>query len=149
MQPDRRLIYLMNVGFRRLQRGVEQHMLAGKNLTAAQAGVLFILGRKDGALIGEVADALDLVPSAMTGLATRMERAGFIRRKRDDQDSRALRLYLTPAGRDARRHASVRAQALNARLTEGFSDAEIEIVSRWLTSLQHKFPKDIEPSETE
>jgi DNA-binding MarR family transcriptional regulator len=149
MQPDRRLIYLMSVGFRRLQRGMEQHMLAGQNLSAAQAGVLFVLGQKDGALIGEVADALDLVPSAMTGLATRMERAGFIRRKRDDQDSRALRLYLTPAGRDARKHATARAQGLNAKLIEGFLDAEIDVVSRWLTSLQRKFPKDTEQSQTE
>ena len=149
MQPDRRLIYLMSVGFRRLQRGMEQHMLAGQNLSAAQAGVLFVLGQKDGALIGEVADALDLVPSAMTGLATRMERAGFIRRKRDDQDSRALRLYLTPAGRDVRKHATARAQALNARLTEGFTDAEIDVVSRWLTSLQRKFPKDTGQSQPE
>ena len=149
MQPNRRLIYLMSVGFRRLQRGMEQHMLAGQNLSATQAGVLFVLGQKDGALIGEIADALDIVPSAMTGLATRMERAGFIRRKRDDRDSRALRLYLTPAGRDVRKQATARAQALNARLTEGFSDAEIDVVSRWLTSLQHKFPKDTEPSQTE
>jgi hypothetical protein len=30
---------------------------------------------------------------------------------------------------------------LNARLNEGFTDAEIEIVARWLASLQAKFPK--------
>jgi hypothetical protein len=30
---------------------------------------------------------------------------------------------------------------VNARLTDGFTDAEIDIVARWLTSLQGKFPK--------
>jgi hypothetical protein len=30
---------------------------------------------------------------------------------------------------------------INARLTEGFSDAEIEVVARWLASFQSKFPK--------
>ena len=30
---------------------------------------------------------------------------------------------------------------INARLTEGFTDAEIEIVARWLTSFQTKFPR--------
>jgi hypothetical protein len=29
---------------------------------------------------------------------------------------------------------------LNARLTEGFTDAEIDVVARWLASLQTKFP---------
>jgi hypothetical protein len=30
---------------------------------------------------------------------------------------------------------------VNARLTEGFTEAEIDVVARWLTSLQSKFPK--------
>ena len=29
---------------------------------------------------------------------------------------------------------------LNARLTEGFTEAEIDVVARWLTSLQTRFP---------
>jgi hypothetical protein len=38
---------------------------------------------------------------------------------------------------------------MNAKLIEGFSEAEIDVVSRWLTSLQRKFPKDTEQSQTE
>ena len=59
MKPDRRLIFLMTVGYRRLQRGLEQEMLAQDGLTSAQSGVLFFLGQNDGALIGDVASALD------------------------------------------------------------------------------------------
>jgi hypothetical protein len=29
---------------------------------------------------------------------------------------------------------------LNAKLTEGFTAAEIDVIARWLTSLQTKFP---------
>lgn len=142
MKPDRRLIFLMTVGYRRLQRGLEQHMLAEDGLTSAQSGVLFFLGRNDGALIGDVAGALDLVPSAITGLADRMERAGLIKRKRDISDGRAQRVYLTEAGEKIRKRAVAQAQAINASLMEGFSEKEIDVVSRWLTSLQTKFPKD-------
>ena len=141
MTPDRRLIFLMNVGFRRLQRGLEQQMLADDGLTSAQSGVLFFLGRNDGALIGDISGALDLVPSAMTGLADRMERAGLIQRKRDGADGRGQRIYLTEMGRKVRKRAVAQAQAVNAALMEGFSDEEIDVVSRWLTSLQTKFPK--------
>ena len=98
MTTDRRLIFLMTVGYRRLQRGIEQHMLAEDGLTSAQSGVLFFLGRNDGALIGDISAALDIVPSAITGLADRMERAGLIKRKRDGADGRAQRVYLTEAG---------------------------------------------------
>jgi DNA-binding MarR family transcriptional regulator len=142
--PDRRLIFLLAVGQRRLQRWVEQQMVAENGLTSAQSGVLFFLGRHDGALIGEVAEALDLVPSAMTGLADRMERAGLVQRKPDGADGRAWRVYLTPAGQSVRKRAVARTQTLNSKLMEGFSDKEIDIVARWLTSLQSKFPKDSE-----
>lgn len=139
---DRRLIFLLNVGQRRLQRWTEQQMLAEGSLTSAQSGVLFFLGRRDGALIGEVADALDLVPSAMTGLADRMERGGLVVRRPDDVDGRSSRLYLTPAGHSMRKRAVACTAALNSKLMDGFSDAEIDVVSRWLISLQSKFPKE-------
>lgn len=142
MKPDRRLIFLMTVGYRRLQRGLEQEMLAQDGLTSAQSGVLFFLGHNDGALIGDVASALDLVPSATTGLADRMERAGLIERKRDEKDGRVQRVYLTEEGKKVRKRAVGRAQAINARLMDGFTDKEIDVVSRWLISLQTKFSRD-------
>jgi DNA-binding MarR family transcriptional regulator len=142
MKPDPRLIFLMTVGYRRLQRGLEQQMLAEDGLTSAQSGVLFFLGRNDGALIGDISTSLDLVPSAITGLADRMERAGLILRNRDEADGRAQRVYLTEAGEKIRKRAVTQARAINATLMEGFSDDEIDVVSRWLTSLQTKFPKD-------
>ncbi|HEX7883261.1 MAG TPA: MarR family winged helix-turn-helix transcriptional regulator [Afipia sp.] len=142
MKPDPRLIFLMTVGYRRLQRGLEQQMPAEDGLTFAQSGVLFFLGRNDGALIGDVSTSLDLVPSAVTGLADRMERAGLILRKRDEEDGRAQRVYLTETGEKIRKCAATQARTINATLMEGFSDDEIDVVSRWLTSLQTKFPKD-------
>ncbi len=117
-------------------------MLAEDGLTSAQPGVLFFLGRTDGALIGDISAALDLVPSAITGLADRMERAGLIKRKRDDEDGRAQRVYLTETGEKIRKRAVAQARAINATLMQGFSSDEIDVVSRWLTSLQKKFPKD-------
>jgi hypothetical protein len=68
--PDRRLVFLLNVAHRRVQRYVEAKMAAKGGLTAAQSGALFVLGQQEGALIGEAAEALDLAPSAMTGWST-------------------------------------------------------------------------------
>jgi hypothetical protein len=30
---------------------------------------------------------------------------------------------------------------INARLTEGFTEAEINVVARWLTTVQTRFPR--------
>ena len=103
---------------------------------------LEFLGRNDGALIGDVSQALDIMPSAMTGLADRMERAGLVKRRRDGEDGRSQRLHLTSAGQELGKRAATRTRVINNRLMDGFSEAEIDVVSRWLTSLQDKFPKD-------
>ena len=138
---DRRLIFLLNAGQRRVQRWIEAKMAAKGGLTAAQSGVLFLLGDQDGVLIGEAADALDLAPSAMTGLIDRMTRAELVERQADPKDGRAMRLCLTDKGRAARAAAKSGLDGVNAHLTDGFTDAEIAVVARWLASLQTKFPK--------
>jgi DNA-binding MarR family transcriptional regulator len=100
-----------------------------------------VLGRRDGVLMGEAGAALDLGMPGISGLAERMVEAGLIEKRADPDDGRASRLWLTPAGRKGLARTKARVAELNARLTEGFSDAEIDIVSRWLTSVQGKFPK--------
>ncbi|MBB2925615.1 MarR family winged helix-turn-helix transcriptional regulator [Paraburkholderia silvatlantica] len=134
-----RLVYLLNVGQRRLQRW-SQARAAGGGVTAAQAGLLFFLGDRDGALMSEAAAALDLGAPGMSGLADRTEKAGLIERRADETDGRVSRLWLTEAGRTARQKSKLRMKDLNARLTEGFTEAEIDVVARWLTSLQTRFP---------
>jgi DNA-binding MarR family transcriptional regulator len=144
MKPsaDRRLIFLLNVGQRRLNRWIESRLGAEGGASAAQAGALFFLARNDGALIGEIAEALDLAPSAMTGLADRLSKGGLAQRRRDEQDGRATRLYLTDAGREKLQTASRGLASINTKLREGFSEAEMEVVARWLLSLQTRFSND-------
>lgn len=136
---EHRLIYLLNVAQRRLQRQSRTTTTAG-SVTAAQSGLLFFLGTNDGALMSEAAAALQLGAPGMSGLADRTERAGLIERRPDDTDGRASRLWLTEAGRAVRQRSRARVKALNAKLTEGFTPEEIDVVARWLTSLQTKFP---------
>ncbi|QGZ59278.1 MarR family winged helix-turn-helix transcriptional regulator [Paraburkholderia acidiphila] len=133
-----RLVYLLNVGQRRLQRWSQARAASG-GVTAAQAGLLFFLGESNGALMSEAAAALDLGAPGMSGLAERTEKAGLIERRADENDGRASRLWLTEAGRAARQRSKLRMKDLNAKLTEGFTEAEIDVVARWLTSLQTRF----------
>ncbi len=142
MSPRRepRLVFLLTVGQRRLQRWMAaraQH----SGVTAAQSGLLFNLGQRDGVLMGEAGAALDLGPPGISGLVDRMTAANLIKRRADPEDGRAWRLWLTPAGRTALAQATAGLVEVNARLTEGFTEAEIDVVARWLTSLQTRFPR--------
>ena len=139
-RPDRRLVFLLNVAQRRLQRWVASRTESNQ-VTATQSGLLFILGQRDGILMGEAGTALDLGPPGISGLVDRMTALGLIKRRADPEDGRAWRLWLTPAGRAALGQSKAGLSEINARLTEGFTEAEIEIVARWLTSFQTKFPR--------
>ena len=134
-----RLIYLLSVAHRRLQRWMAAQPQS--TVTPAQAGLLFILGRQDGVLMGEAGAALDLGPAGISGLVDRTAAASLVERRAYREDGRAWRIWLTPKGRTALAQAKADAAAVNAALTEGFTAAEIDIVARWLTSIQDKFPR--------
>jgi DNA-binding MarR family transcriptional regulator len=139
-RPDRRLIFLLSVAQRRVHRFIAAQTRDG-GATAAQSGLLFVLGRRDGTLMGEAGAALDLGMPGISGLAERMVEAGLIEKRADPEDGRASRLWLTATGRKALARAKAGAAELNTRLTEGFTDAEIDVVSRWLAGVQSKFPR--------
>ena len=142
MSPRRehRLVFLLNVAQRRLQRWMAARTQAS-GVTAAQSGLLFILGQRDGVLMGEAGAALDLGPPGISGLVDRMTAASLIKRQADPDDGRAWRLWLTPAGRAAMAQSKAGLVEVNARLTEGFTEAEIDVVARWLTTMQTRFPR--------
>src|SRR3977135_2492026 len=102
MSPRRehRLVFLLNVAQRRLQRWMAARTQAS-GVSAAQSGLLFILGQRDGVLMGEAGAALDLGPPGVGWLGDRMTARSLIKRRADPDDGRAWRLWLTPVGRAA------------------------------------------------
>src|SRR3984893_1350347 len=135
-----RLVFLLNVAQRRLQRWMAAQTDAS-GVTAAQSGLLFVLGQRDGVLMGEAGAALDRGLPGISGLVDRMTAANLIKRRADPDDGRAWRLWLTPAGRTALERAKAGLSEVNARLAEGFTEAELDVVARWLTGFQTKFPR--------
>jgi DNA-binding MarR family transcriptional regulator len=135
-----RLIYLLNVAQRRLQRWMASQ--PQNEVTPAQAGLLFILGKQDGVLMGEAGAALDMGPAGISGLVDRSAIAKLVERRADREDGRAWRVWLTPKGRNVLAQVKTTTAAVNATLAEGFTSAEIDVVARWLTSIQDKFPRD-------
>src|SRR5262245_38053280 len=130
--PNRRMNWLLSRAYRRMVGRLDAG-LADLGLTGTQSGALFSFD-DDGAgmLIGELGAKLGLGQSATSGLVQRLVAAGFIEREAEESDGRAARLRLTRLGRERRREAARRAQAANAALIKGFSEAEIEVIARWL-----------------
>ena len=136
-----RLIFLLNSAQRRLQQFIagEQDRASRAGLAAptpAQSGVLFVLAREDGAAMGRLAKALDLAPSAVSGLVQRMEGLGCVERRASEADARTQHVWLLPPG-EARLPALRKALGrINERLTGLFTPAELQTVARWLEHVQ-------------
>jgi DNA-binding MarR family transcriptional regulator len=83
---------------RRLRRA-SQAWLAPFGLTDAQARVLRMLGRADGALrMSEIARKLDVVPRSATTVVEGLEGKGLVTRVTDLEDRRSVLVEPTPAG---------------------------------------------------
>jgi MarR family transcriptional regulator, organic hydroperoxide resistance regulator len=74
-------------------------------LTYPQYLVLLVLWEQDGMSVKDIGDRLFLDSGTLTPLLKRMEAAGFVRRNRDRDDERQLRVNLTNKAQDLRTKA--------------------------------------------
>ena len=96
---------------------------ADGELSAAQLSTLKML-LDDGVRVGEIARNLGVkVPSA-TEQVIKLEKAGLARREADPDDSRAVRVVLTPEGRAAVGSADARRNTVMAGILETLSEPE-------------------------
>jgi DNA-binding MarR family transcriptional regulator len=68
-------------------------------VSASEARALIELVAARGIAQGQLANLLGLEKSTVSRLAAGLERKGWIRRGRDEENQRYIRLYLTPEGR--------------------------------------------------
>lgn len=71
-------------------------------LTYPQYLVLLVLWEKDGMSVKDIGDRLFLDSGTLTPLLKRMEAAGFVKRSRDPEDERQLRVNLTARAQELR-----------------------------------------------
>lgn len=72
-------------------------------MSPSEARALLELVTARGIAQGQLATLLGLEKSTVSRLAASLERKGWVRRGRDQENQRYVRLYLTPAGRDVAR----------------------------------------------
>ena len=83
-----------------LRRRFEERVrAAGLDLTRPQYRVLIFLDRNPGITQARLAELLDVEKMTVTGLLDRMEKRGWVERRRDPSDRRAYSLHLLPPAR--------------------------------------------------
>jgi DNA-binding MarR family transcriptional regulator len=87
-----RLLWAVEHGLQRASKRME----ATLGVTGPQRLVLRVVGRFPGISAGELARIVLLHPSTITGILQRLVISGLLVRERDPEDSRRVRLRLTP-----------------------------------------------------
>ncbi len=90
-----RLIWAVDHGLHSTSKRMERKL----GITAPQRFTLRLVGRFPGVTAGQLADALNVHPSTMTGILKRLMKRKLVVRRRDPLDGRRSSLALTEAGR--------------------------------------------------
>ncbi|MBN1858418.1 MarR family transcriptional regulator [Candidatus Bipolaricaulota bacterium] len=100
-----------------------------------QLPVLAVLNEQDGLPQTDLAKVLHISPPAMTNLLKRLEQGGWIERRRDEQDHRVWRVYVTEKGRSVRVRLVGTFRQLESQLLGPFTEDEKRHLQRLLTKL--------------
>lgn len=87
----------------------------------------------------DLASALMLDKSALTGLSKRMQDKGLIEKVSCEEDSRATRLIITTHGREVLIEGKQLLTEVNELMHDGFTESELDVVSRFLHHLSGIF----------
>jgi DNA-binding MarR family transcriptional regulator len=104
-------------------------------MSAPQWFILNMLDQGDGVSQGEVCQRFQLDPSRITRLAQALEGEGMIRRERDPEDNRVVRMYLTDRGRELIRGVAEKRERFELRIRSRMDEEELQELRRLLDAL--------------
>lgn len=140
MPADDRLIYLVFTAQQKLRTYLKKIMLKENvKVTAAQAGILFLLKQRDGRTMSELSQILSIDNSTITGLVDRLEKTGLVRRNAGTHDRRASHVFINSQGVEEVDKAKKVIRMVNQEIKNGFSADELDAFNRILRSFFHKF----------
>ncbi len=84
----------------------------------------------------DIEEALEISNPTVTGLCSRLEAKGLIRRERDRNDARTWRIFTTQADSRLREELMTHISKIEEELTNGMSKAEKEQLSRLLEQME-------------
>jgi len=132
--PTRSAGYLVRDAHRAFQRLLEQR-IAGSGVTRGQWYFLRVLWSEDGLSQRELSERVGMMePTTVIALRS-MEKAGLIRRVRDDEDKRKTQVWLTPKAKRLRNQLLLVALGINEQAAEGVERDELTTLRRVLARM--------------
>ena len=122
------LLPSLGLAFWRMKHAFEREV----GLSTATWFLLSMLLEEDGISQGEVSHRFEVDPSRVTRLAQRLQEERLLRRERDPEDNRVVRLYATEKGRRLIESSRKRREEFENRFRREFSPEELAELRRAL-----------------
>ena len=134
-----RLYHRLQLAAHAMAKHSDRRMQQAVGMSTAQVAVLSVVAAGAPVAQRDVARALGVNESAVTGMVGRLERAGLLDRHRHAVDGRSHALELTTAGRRALTSSARAFSAVNETIEATLSGAEVEVVAAALERLTVAF----------
>ncbi|WP_096199581.1 MarR family winged helix-turn-helix transcriptional regulator [Bacillus sp. FJAT-45350] len=94
------------------------------NLYVGQDNLLFRLWQEEGVTQMQLCEHLKCEPPTVTNMVKSLEQNGFIYRKRDEQDARIMRIFLTDKGKELEKPVGFKWEQQQEKLLHSFLPEE-------------------------
>lgn len=133
-------IYSTNLAYSRVYKPVLEQL----GLTYPQYVTIICLWEEDRQTVKGLSEKLFLEPSTMTPMLKRLEAMGYVRRERDTEDERSVRVSLTDTGR-ALREKAFDYRDITARAA-GLTPEEFRILQKAVVRLRSNLMAAADPA---
>lgn len=105
-------------------------------MTRAQWGIIRRLASAPGRSQKELADLLEVEPITVARMVDRLEAAGMVERRADEQDRRIWRLHLLPAAMKVLKDINYELETLSDFIGTGLTDEQREVMVNGLLRMK-------------
>jgi DNA-binding MarR family transcriptional regulator len=116
-------------------RGVCDAFTNRVDISRGQAALLCVVAKQEGLTQSEIAERLSVQGATVTNMLQRLEEAGLVTRRRDPDDNRLVRIYLTEAGLHKERSINAQFGDMQGLIFKGISEEERVILRKWLRQI--------------
>jgi DNA-binding MarR family transcriptional regulator len=102
------------------------------DIPRGQANVLCTVAKRDGLTQSEIAEELSVQGATVTNMLQRLEEAGLVVRRRDADDNRLVRVYITDTGLEKEQSINAQFGTLQELIFKGLSEDERVVLRRLL-----------------
>ncbi|EOS58549.1 MULTISPECIES: MarR family winged helix-turn-helix transcriptional regulator [Paenibacillus] len=128
--------------FRKVKSELMHHQELG--LTGPQFHTLMLIAKKSNCNVSYLADKLEVKPSAITVMVDRLVQSGFVERRHDEQDRRAVLLSVTERGAEVLAEARKKSREVLKTHLSVLSQQELEMMITILEKLSNNSKADEE-----